>query len=149
MIKSFIFLLLIIFNLLINAHADEIFIESDELVITDDPLITVFVGNVYAYDKNIKLWSEEVSIFFSDDNNSIYQLKSSGKAKIVRENQEIISDQMIYHVIEEKIVAKGNIILIQNQDTIEGDELNVDLVKSKSIIKGSIKNRVKVKINNQ
>ena len=123
-------------------------IESDELVITNKPLTTTFIGNVYAFDDEIKLWSDKILILYTKTENDIDQIKSFGNTKLVRENQEIISENMTYFVIDKKIFAKGNITLTQDKNVIKGNELSVDLVKSTSIIKSNKNNKVKVKINN-
>ena len=129
-------------------YSSEILIESDELVITNRPLTTTFIGNVYAFDDQIKLWSDKVLILYTETESQIDQIKSFGNTKLVRENQEIISENMTYFVIDKKIYAKGNITLTQDENVMKGNELSVDLVKSKSIMKSNKDNKVTVKINN-
>ena len=130
------------------SYSDEILIESEELMITNKPLTTTFIGKVYAFDDEIKLWSDKILILYTKTENDIDQIKSFGNTKLVRENQEIISDKMTYFVIDKKIFAKGNITLTQDKNVMKGNELSVDLVRSTSIMKNNKKNRVTVKINN-
>ena len=130
------------------SYSEEILIESEKLVITNEPLTTTFIGNVYAFDNEIKLWSDKILILYTETESQIDQIKSYGNTKLVRENQEIISENLTYFVIDKKIYAKGNIVLTQDENVIRGNELSVDLVKSTSIIKSSENNKVKVKINN-
>ena len=54
---------------------------------------------------------------------------------------------MIYDLVNEKIYAVGNITLTQDKNTMKGDELSIDLIKSTSIMKSNNKNKVQVKIN--
>ena len=130
------------------SYSDEILIESDELVITNKPLTTTFIGNVYAFDDEIKLWSDKILILYTKTENEIDQIKSFGNTKLVRENQEIISENMTYFVIDKKIYAKGDITLTQDENIMKGSELSVDLVKSTSIMKSNGNDKVTVKINN-
>ena len=130
------------------SYSDEILIESDELVITNKPLTTTFIGNVYAFDDEIKLWSDKILILYTKTENEIDQIKSFGNTKLVRENQEIISEKMTYFVIDKKIFAKGNITLTQDKNVMKGNELSVDLVKSTSIMKSNENKKVTVKIKN-
>ena len=146
--KFFLFLLISLILFLKISHADEILIESEELVITNEPLTTTFIGNVYAYDSEIKLWSDKILILYTEIDNQIDQIKCFGNAKLVRENQEITSENMTYFVIDKKIYAKGDITLTQDENVMKGNELSVDLVKSTSIMKGSQNNKVTVSINN-
>ena len=146
--KFFLFLLISLILFLKISHADEILIESEELVITNEPLTTTFIGNVYAYDSEIKLWSDKILILYTEIDNQIDQIKCFGNAKLVRENQEITSENMTYFVIDKKIYAKGDITLTQDENVMKGNELSVDLVKSTSIMKSNQNSKVIVKIKN-
>ena len=130
------------------SYSDEILIESDELVITNKPLTTTFIGNVYAFDDEIKLWSDKILILYTETESKIDQIKCFGNSKLVRENQEIISENITYFAIDQKIYAKGDITLTQDENVMKGNELSVDLVKSTSIMRSSQNNKVTVKINN-
>jgi lipopolysaccharide transport protein LptA len=146
--KLFLYLLISLIPFLKISYSDEILIESEELIITNEPLTTTFIGNVYAFDNEIKLWSDKILILYTETESQIDQIKCFGNSKLVRENQEIISENITYFVIDKKIYAKGNIILTQDENVMKGNELSVDLVKSTSIMKSSQNNKVTVKINN-
>ena len=141
---TFIFLI----SFLKISYTDEILIESEELIITNEPLTTTFIGNVYAFDNEIKLWSDKILILYTETESQIDQIKCFGNSKLVRENQEIISENITYFAIDKKIYAKGDITLTQDENVMKGNELSVDLVKSTSIMKGNKNNKVTVKINN-
>ena len=130
------------------SYSDEILIESEELIITNEPLTTTFIGNVYAFDNEIRLWSDKILILYTDTESQIDQIKCFGNSKLVRENQEIISENITYFAIDKKIYAKGDITLTQDENVMKGNELSVDLVKSTSIMKSNQDNKVTVKINN-
>ena len=146
--KLFLYLLISLIPFLKISYSDEILIESEELIITNEPLTTTFIGNVYAFDNEIKLWSDKILILYTETESQIDQIKCFGNSKLVRENQEIISENITYFVIDKKIYAKGDIILTQDENVMKGNELSVDLVKSTSIMKSSKNNKVTVKINN-
>ena len=141
---TFIFLI----SFLKTSYTDEILIESEELIITNEPLTNTFIGNVYAFDNEIKLWSDKILILYTETESQIDQIKCLGNSKLVRENQEIISENITYFAIDKKIYAKGDITLTQDENVMKGDELNVDLAKSTSIMKSNQNNKVTVKINN-
>jgi lipopolysaccharide transport protein LptA len=146
--KLFLYLLISLIPFLKISYSDEILIESEELIITNEPLTTTFIGNVYAFDNEVKLWSDKILILYTETESQIDQIKCFGNSKLVRENQEIISENITYFVIDKKIYAKGDIILTQDENVMKGNELSVDLVKSTSIMKSSQNNKVTVKINN-
>ena len=146
--KLFLYLLISLIPFLKISYSDEILIESEELIITNEPLTTTFIGNVYAFDNEIKLWSDKILILYTETESQIDQIKCFGNSKLVRENQEIISENITYFVIDKKIYAKGDITLTQDQNVMKGNELSVDLAKSTSIMIGNKNNKVTVKINN-
>ena len=146
--KFLLLLFISIISFLKVSQASEILIESRELIITNDPLTTTFIGNVYAFDEEIKLWSDKILIIFTETDNQIDTIKSFGSTKLIRENQEIISENMTYFVTDEKIYAKGNITLTQDGNVMRGNELTVDLVESTSIMNSDNINKVSVKIIN-
>ena len=146
--KFFLCLFISLISFLKISYSDEILIESEELIITNEPLTTTFIGNVYAFDNEIKLWSDKILILYTEIENQINQIKCFGNSKLVRENQEIISENITYFVIDKKIYAKGNITLTQDENVMKGNELSVDLVKSTSIMKSNGNDKVTVKINN-
>ena len=145
--KFFLCIFISLISFLKISYTDEIFIESEKLIITNEPLTTTFVGNVYAFNDEIKLWSDKILILYTGIENQIDQIKSFGNTKLVRENQEIISENITYFVIDKKIYAKGDITLTQDENIMKGNELSVDLVKSTSIMKSDLNNKVTVKIN--
>ena len=144
----FLFLFISLISFLKISYSDEILIESEELIITNEPLTTTFIGNVYAFDDEIKLWSDKILILYTETESQIDQIKCFGNSKLMRENQEIISENITYFAIDKKIYAKGDITLTQDENVMKGNELSVDLVKSTSIMKSSQNNKVTVKINN-
>ena len=146
--KFFFCIFIFLISFLKISYTDEILIESEELIITNEPLTTTFIGNVYAFDNEIKLWSDKILILYTETESQIDQIKCFGNSKLVRENQEIISDNITYFAINKKIYAKGDITLTQDENVMKGNELSVDLVKSTSIMIGSQNNKVTVKINN-
>ena len=144
--KFFLCLFISLILFLKISYSDEILIESEELVITNEPLTTTFIGDVYAFDNEIKLWSDKILILYTETKSQIDQIKCFGKSKLVRENQEIISENITYFAIDKKIYASGDITLTQDENVMKGNELSVDLVKSTSIMKSSQNNKVTVKI---
>ena len=145
--KFFLCLFISLISFLKISYSDEILIESEELMITNEPLTATFIGKVYAFDDEIKLWSDKILILYKGSENQVDQIKSFGNTKLIRKNQQIISENMTYFVIDKKIYARGSITFTQDENVMRGDELSVDLVKSTSIMKSNKNNKVKVKIN--
>ena len=74
--KFFLSLFIFLISFLEISYSDEILIESEKLIITNEPLTTTFIGNVYAFDNEIKLWSDKILILYTETENQINQIKS-------------------------------------------------------------------------
>ena len=60
------FLILIYILLIKTAYSDTIQIDSEKLEILKIDGISIFTGNVYAEDKNLKLWSDKLTIYYDE-----------------------------------------------------------------------------------
>ena len=140
-ITIFVFTILLFSNNL-SAEEDQIKIESDKLFVSQDPSRSVFIGDVYAFDDDIKIWSDKVTITFFGSNNKIDTIESEGNVKLIRGKEEINADYVFYDLRKSAIKAQGNIIAQQGENIIIGDQLDVDLLNATSIMKSTKKNRV-------
>ena len=77
----------------------QIKVESDKLFVSQDPIKSIFSGDVYAYDSEIEIWSDKITITFYGPNNKIDTIEGEGKVKLIRDNQEINSDFVFYDLI--------------------------------------------------
>ena len=78
---------IIVINLLliINSYSNEIKITSENLEVDRENKITVFLGDVYAYNKDIKIWSEKLIVKFNNKEDEIEQLNAENSVKIIKE----------------------------------------------------------------
>ena len=144
--KIIISLFLIFFSSFLYANENEIKIVSDKLEIIQEPLKSIFIGNVYAHDNEVKLWADKIIMVFNGPNNKLNIIEAYGNTKIIRDNQEIFAEKIIYNLTSETISAQGNIVLIEEKNSIIGDELVIDLKNSTSIIKSQDSKRVRAVI---
>ena len=140
------FILIAFFLSLFNAASEDnkINIVSDKLNVEMDERKSTFTGNVYAHNKNLKVWSDKMIINLEIKKDEIKEILASGNVKIVRiiEGSEIYGDIANYSLKDEIIVITGNVIVKENGNQISGNELIVDLKDSSSIMVGSDSNRV-------
>ena len=144
------FVLITFFLSLFNAASEDnkINIVSDKLNVEMDERKSTFTGNVYAHNKNLKVWSDTMIINLEIKKDEIKEILASGNVKIVRliEGSEIYGDIANYSLKDEIIVITGNVIVKENGNQISGNELMVDLKNSSSIMVGSDSNRVEALI---
>lgn len=144
------FVLIVFFLTFFNAASEDnkINIVSDKLNVEMDERKSTFTGNVYAHNKNLKVWSDKMIINLEIEKDEIKEILASGNVKIVRliEGSEIYGDIANYSLKDEIIVITGNVIVKENGNQISGNELMVDLKNSSSIMVGSDSNRVEALI---
>ena len=148
MLKNFFITLL--FILFINsANAKEIKIISDRLEVIRAENISIFSGNVYAMEDNLELWSEKLIMTSSKDENKVKEINAHGDVKIIREDLSINGDEARYDPIQNKLFVFGRVEVLQNQNIILCDKIIVDLENSSSIMSSSSNKRVEALLINE
>jgi len=148
MLKKFFitFLFILITN---SAHAKEIKIISDKLEIIRTENISIFSGNVYAVEDDLKIWSEKLVMTSSKDENEVKEINAYGDVRIVREELSINGDKARYDPIQNKLFVFGEVEVLQNQNTILCDKIILDLENSSSIMSSDLNKRVEALIINE
>ena len=146
--KSIYFILIIFLNT--NVFSEEkndtyFYIDSDKLIIKENPLISEFIGNAYARNSENHFWGKKILVNYDNDK-KIKLITIIRSVKIVRPNEEIFGDKAIYDPKLEKIKISGNVSIIQDGNILSGSELIVDLINSTSIIVGNNGKQVSVKV---
>ena len=135
-----------VFNL-ITAYSDTIKISSQKLNVYRDNNISVFSGNVYAEDDKIKLWSDKISIFYDEENKSMYEIIAEDSIKIIVNGVTAYGNFSKYQVDNEEILLEGDVIVIEKGNKIQSDQLVLDLANSTSIMTAKSNSRVTAQIN--
>ena len=146
--KSIYFVFIIFLNT--NVFSEEkndtyFYIDSDKLIIKENPLISEFIGNAYARNSENHFWGNKILVNYDNDK-KIKLITIIRSVKIVRPNEEIFGDKAIYDPKLEKIKISGNVSIIQDGNILSGSELIVDLINSTSIIEGNNDKQVSVKV---
>ena len=145
--KIFITFLFILFTN--SAAAMQIKIISDKLEIIRSENISIFSGNVYAVEDNLKIWSEKLIMISSKDETEIKEINAHGNVKIIREELSINGDKARYDHIQNKLFVFGKVEVLQNQSIVLCDKIVVDLENSSSIMSSDSNKRVEALIVNE
>jgi lipopolysaccharide transport protein LptA len=146
--KKIYLIILIFFNSYVLSAEENISyleIESDELIITENPLVSKFIGNVYAKNEEYQFWGETILINYDNDK-KINLITAVGNVIIEREEEKVMGDKAIYNLKSEKIIISGDVSVFRDGNILNGNELTIDLMTSISIIKGSNKKQVSAKV---
>ena len=146
--KKIYLIILIFFNSYVLSAEENISyleIESDELIITENPLVSRFIGNVYAKNEENQFWGDTILINYNNDK-KINLITAVGNVIIEREEEKVIGDKAIYNLKSEKIIISGDVSVFKDDNILNGSELTIDLITSISIIEGSNKKQVSAKV---
>ena len=131
----------------ITAYSDTIRISSEKLNVDRNKNISVFTGNVYAEDEKIKLWSDKISMFYDETKKSVYEIEAVNNVKILTNEVTAYGNFAKYQVDNEKLLLEGDVVVIEKDNKIQGDQLILDLGNSTSIMTAKINSRVTAEIN--
>ena len=146
--KKIYLIILIFFNSYVLSAEENISyleIESDELIITENPLVSKFIGNVYAKNEENQFWGDTILINYDNDK-KINLITAVGNVIIEREEEKVMGDKAIYNLKSEKIIISGDVSVFRDGNILNGNELTIDLMTSVSIIKGTNKKQVSAKV---
>ena len=145
--KIYLIILLFFNSYALSAEEDFSYleIESDELIITENPLVSEFIGNVYAKNEANQFWGDTILVNYDNDK-KINLITAIGNVIIERKEEKVMGDKAIYDLKSEKIIISGDVSVFRNGNILNGSELSIDLVTSISIIKGSNKKQVSAKV---
>tara|TARA_Y100000768_G_scaffold53627_1_gene35341 strand:+ start:932 stop:1399 length:468 start_codon:yes stop_codon:yes gene_type:complete len=132
---------------LVTAYPDTIKISSEKLNVNRVNNISVFTGKVYAEDDKIKLWSDKLSIFYDKYEKSVSEIVAENNVKIVVNEVTAYGAFSKYKVEYEELLLEGDVIVIEKDNKIRGDQLILDLANSTSIMTAKTNSRVTAQIN--
>ena len=145
--KSF-YIIIINLLLIINSYSNELKVTSENLEVDREKRISVFSGNVYAYNKDIRIWSDKLIVKFDDMENVIEQLNAEYSVKIIKEEITATGDIGVYYPKSEKLNLLGNVEVIEKNNYVKCDELYLDIKNSTSIMRSNSSKRVEAYIIN-
>ena len=148
MSKNSLYIIIINLLLIINSYSNELKITSENLEVDRENRISIFSGDVYAHNKDIRIWSEKLIVKFDNTENEIEQLNAEYSVKIIKEEITATGDIGLYYPKSEKLNLLGNVEVIENNNYVKCDELYLDIKNSTSIMRSNSSKRVEAYITN-
>ena len=114
-----IFNIFIFYSLFIlNSFSEELKITSDKLEIDRSNKISIFTGNVYLYNKDLKLWGEKLTVFFNEEDDEIKEIHAEKNVKIIKQEINYIKNggSLVFHLPKFHIINKMNYTEFLNKD---------------------------------
>ena len=141
---------IIIINLLLisKSYSNELKITSENLEVDRENKISIFSGDVYAHNKDIRIWSDKLIVKFNNTEDEIEQLNAVDSVKIIREEITATGDIGMYYPNTEILNLSGNVEVIEKNNYVRCDELYLDIENSTSIMSSNSSKRVEAYITN-
>ena len=141
---------IVIINLLLTvySYSNELKVTAEYLEVDRENRISVFSGDVYVYNKDIKIWSEKLIVKFDNTKNEIEQLNAEYSVKIIKDEITATGDIGVYYPKTEKLNLLGNVEVLEKNNYVKCDELYLDIKNSTSIMKSNSSKRVEALITN-
>ena len=141
---------IVIINLLLTvySYSNELKVTAENLEVDRENRISVFSGDVYVYNKDIRIWSEKLIVKFDNTKNEIEQLNAEYSVKIIKDEITATGDIGVYYPKSEKLNLLGNVEVLEKNNYVKCDELYLDIKNSTSIMKSDSSKRVEALITN-
>jgi lipopolysaccharide export system protein LptA len=114
-------------------------VTADSLSVESSSNTATFKGNARAGQGELRLAAEVIVVTYAKDGSRIEQIEATRNVMFTNGVEIAEANKAVYRVADELIVMTGNVVLLQGQNAISGDDLTLDLATSKGVIKGNVK----------
>lgn len=131
-------------------HATDI--TSDKMTYTGQENLVIFSGNVHVLRPDFELWSDELHVFLKpgQENDSpgqqenIEKILARGEVLIRSDGRKGYSDLLTYYPDTGIARLEGNPRLVEDQNSVEGETIILNMNENTSEVLGGPEKRVRV-----
>ena len=99
-------------------------ITSTQLSFDQQKRRALFDGNVVVTDREIKILSDRLEVFFTEDN-KVDRIEAEGRVTIIRKDLKATGEKATYDMKEGKMQLTGNPRIQRDQDTLTGETVTL------------------------
>ncbi len=115
-------------------------VTSDSLSIDQDAGLVVFTGNVLIIQGDLRISAGEARIEYAEGNQGeVERMRATGGVTFVKGTDAAEARDALYEVAEGMITMTGDVLFTQNQTTLAGDRLLVDLEAGTGQVEGNVR----------
>jgi len=107
---------------------------------------SIFTGNVVAKQGDMTLTADKLTIFLLEKSDQVDRLDAEGHVKVIQLDRVATADRAVFFQGTEKLVLSGNAVVVQDKNTVSGDEIVLYLKENRSVIKSPKSGRVRAVI---
>lgn len=128
-------------------------IRSNSLEIDNKKRVVLFTGSVEAQREDMLIKCQKMFVYYQDNGAKktaenkglkIDRIVAKGEVRIDRsDGGSATADEAVYYEDEEKLVLRGNPMVKQGEDTVEGSVITLFLKEDRSVVEGGSDQKVK------
>lgn len=139
-------ILALVLSLTAQAQDVSVDVTSDSLEVERLKGVAVFKGDVKALYKDVTLTSNVLKIVYDEKSvtdNKIEKIIATGNVKLIQGTDTVVSEFAEYFVNKDVIIFKENVVMDRNGNILEGDHLTMNTITKKAKMKSTTEKRVK------
>ncbi|MDP6491162.1 MAG: LptA/OstA family protein [Kiritimatiellia bacterium] len=106
------------------ATTNQTIITSDRLEYDYPRAIAVFTGNVLVRDKDLKMWSDKMTVIFAP-NDEIESVTAIGRVVIIQPGRRADCRKAIFLMDRNEVILTGDAKVVQGNDRVEGRVIHI------------------------
>lgn len=115
---------------------------SDQLSVSQADGTAVFTGNAQIRQGSFGLEANRLSVLYTDAQRQIAKITADGDVFFTNGVERAEAKNAIYDVAQETLHLTGDVLLLQGQSAISGDDLILDLVKGTGVFRGNVRTSI-------
>ncbi len=103
-----------------------------------------FHQEVVARQSDLTIHSDDLHIYFNEDDSDITRLVAKGNVKVTQQDRRATCEEAVYDRSQNSIVLQGDPVLRQGLNEVRGKRVVFYIAENRSVVEGGEEGRVKV-----
>jgi len=116
---------------------EPVVITSETLTADSKNNTAVFEGSVIAKSGDVAMYSDKMTVFYSESEKKIEKIHAVGHVKVHKNQQALFSDEAVYLNDDEKIIFTGNPKAVEGENVITGKQIIFYIKDERAVVQGS------------
>jgi lipopolysaccharide export system protein LptA len=144
----------------VSPSGEPVEINADRMEAFNKEKLVVFSGNAVVTRGNAVLKADKLLLYYKDGNDEndktdkkiteeiskggeLEKIEAKGNVCLTQDERVATGDEAVYYREENKIVVTGNALLNEGKNSIKGDKVTIFLNENKGIVEGDTQKRIK------
>ncbi|CUH51583.1 MULTISPECIES: lipopolysaccharide transport periplasmic protein LptA [Shimia] len=118
-------------------------VTAESLSVNQSDGSAVFEGKVDISQGDMRMTADQVNVHYTDDNQAIERLVAAGNVLLVQGTDAAEADEAVYSIESGNVVMTGNVTVLQAATTISADKMILNLNNNTAQLVGRVKTVLK------